>query len=279
LAPVAGVASTARGVYASARPIIQCKAVVGATEFINDWILGGDGWLAPIICAPFVGSFAGVLIARVPEGHGVVLGRSACPACGHKLGAADLVPLASFAALRGRCRWCGGAIGWFHPLVELAALATAIWAACAGARGALLWAGCALGWTLLTLGWIDARCQRLPDVLTLPLVLAGLAEAVFLEPEAVMGRAAGAAAGYLGFWALAWMFRRIRGREGLGMGDAKLLAAGGAWLGAWLLPDVLLLAAGTALAYALRRGRPDPTEKLPFGPFLAAGIWAMWLYG
>ncbi len=252
---------------------------MGAVAFINGWILSGGGWLAPVLCAPFVGSFAGVLIARVPEGRSVVWGRSACQACGHALGAAELVPLASFAALCGRCRWCRGAIGWFHPLVELAALGVTVWAASAGERGALLWAGCALGWTLLTVGWIDARCQRLPDFLTLPLVLTGLAEAVLLEPEAVAGRAAGAAAGYLGFWALAWVFRRVRGRDGLGLGDAKLLAAGGAWVGAWLLPDVLLLAAGTALIYALRRGRPDPTERVPFGPFLAVGIWVMWLYG
>jgi leader peptidase (prepilin peptidase)/N-methyltransferase len=252
---------------------------VGGVELINGWILSVDGWLGPLLCAPFVGSFAGVLIARVPEGRGVVWGRSECQACGHALGVADLVPLASFAALRGRCRWCGGAIGWFHPLVEFSALAVAVWAALAGARGALLWVSCALGWTLLALGWIDARCQRLPDFLTLPLVLAGLAAAALLEPEALAGRAAGAAAGYLGFWALAWAFRRMRGREGLGMGDAKLLAAGGAWVGAWLLPDVLLLAAGSALIYALRRGRPDPAARVPFGPFLAVGIWIMWLYG
>jgi leader peptidase (prepilin peptidase)/N-methyltransferase len=231
------------------------------------------------MCAPFVGSFAGVLIARVPEGRGVVWGRSACGACGHALEVADLVPLLSFAALRGRCRWCGRKIGWFHLWVELAALGVAVWATASGARGGLLWAGCALGWTLLTLGWIDARCQRLPDFLTLPLVLGGLFEAAMLEPDAVLGRAQGAAAGFLGFWLLAWLFRRLRGREGLGMGDAKLLAAGGAWVGAWLLPDVLLAAAGSALVFALRKGRVDRDARIPFGPFLGAGIWVVWLYG
>jgi len=251
---------------------------VGGVELINGWILGGGGWLAPVVCAPFVGSFCGVLIARVPVGRGVMWGRSACAACGHALGVAELVPLLSFAALRGRCRWCRAGIGAATLWVEIFALGVAVWAASAGERGGLLWAGCSLGWTLLTLGWIDTRCQRLPDFLTLPLVLGGLLEAALLEPEAVTERALGAAAGYVGFWVIAWVFRKLRGREGLGMGDAKLLAAGGAWVGAWLLSDVLLVAALTSLVYALRRGRPDPTEKVPFGPFLAAGIWVMWLY-
>jgi leader peptidase (prepilin peptidase)/N-methyltransferase len=86
-------------------------------------------------------------------------------------------------------------------------------------------------------------------------------------------------AGYLGFRLLGAVFRRLRGREGLGQGDAKLLAAGGAWVGAWQLPDVLLAAACSALAYAFRKGKPDAAERIPFGPFLAAGIWLMWLYG
>ena len=241
-----------------------------------------NGWLWPVLAAPFVGSFLGVLIARLPRGEGawrgVATGRSACPACGHRLGVRDLVPIASFLALRGRCRFCAAPIPRFHLWVELAALAVAAWAAGAGERGALLRAGCALGWTLLTLGWIDAGCLRLPDALTLPLILAGLAEAAVLEPETLTGRAAGAAVGYAGFRALAWAYRRLRGREGLGQGDAKLLAAGGAWVGGLLLPDVLLGAALVGLAWALRRGRPDAAERVPFGPFLAGGIWLVWLY-
>jgi leader peptidase (prepilin peptidase)/N-methyltransferase len=272
-----GVASRAGGVYGSAYSVM-CKAVVGGVELINGWILG-DGWVAPVLCAPILGSFAGVLIARVPEGRGVAWGRSACGACGHALGVRDLVPIASFVALRGRCRFCGAPIGWLHLWVELAALGLAIWAAASGETGALLWTGCALGWTLLILGWIDARCQRLPDFLTLPLLLAGLCEAVLLEPDAAMERAVGAGAGYLGFWLLGRLFWRLRGREGLGQGDAKLLAAGGAWVGAWLLPDVLLAAACSALVYAFRKGKPVPGERIPFGPFLAAGIWVIWLYG
>lgn len=231
-----------------------------------------------MVCAPFVGSFAGVLIARLPAGRGVVWGRSACEACGRALGARDLVPLASFLVLRGKCRLCGARIAQGHFWVEVAALGIAAWAAASGEEGALLWAACGLGWTLLTLGWIDAVCQRLPDVLTLPLILAGLAEAALLEPDALLGRALGAMFGYVGFRALALGYRRLRGREGLGQGDAKFLAAGGAWVGGALLPDVILVAAVVALVYALRRLRFDTREKIPFGPFLGVGVWVVWLY-
>ncbi len=99
-----------------------------------------------------------------------------------------------------------------------------------------------------------------------------------MEPETLTARAVGAACGYTGFALLAWAYRRLRGREGLGLGDAKLLAAGGAWLGAALLPDVLLAAAGTAILWALRRGPVDPAARVPFGPFLGAGIWVIWLW-
>ena len=247
-----------------------------AVELINGRDVGG--WLLPVLFAPFAGSFMGVLIARVPAGRGVVRGRSACDACGHVLGARDLVPLLSFVALRGRCRFCAAPVARFHLVIELCALTVAVWAVAAGERGGLLWASCALGWTLLTLGWIDAVCLRLPDALTLPLLLAGLAEAALLEPETLTGRAIGAAAAYTGLSLLAWTYRRLRGRDGLGQGDAKLLAAGGAWVGGLLLPDVLLGAALAGLVWALRRLRPDPAERVPFGPFIAASVWLVWLY-
>ena len=252
-----------------------------AVELINgrDFLAPDLGpWLWPVLAAPFVGSFLGVLIARIPAGRGVVRGRSACDACGHALGAPDLVPIVSFVALRGRCRFCGAAIARSHLWVELSAVTIALWAAASGESGALLWAGCALGWTLLGLAWIDAVSLRLPDVLTLPLLLAGLTEAAALEPDALAGRVVGAVSAYAGLWLLAWVYRRLRGREGLGMGDAKLLAAAGAWVGGLLLPDVLLGAALAGLAWALRRGRPDPDERVPFGPFIAASTWLVWLY-
>ncbi len=236
-------------------------------------------WLPPLLCAPFIGSFVGVLVDRVPRGEDFAWGRSACRSCGHVLGVADLVPVLSYVALRGRCRHCGAPIGVMHVWVELAAVAVAASAAAGGAGGALLWESCGLGWALLALGWIDALCQRLPDFLTLPLVLAGLGEALWLEPDALLSRLLGAVLGYCGFRVLAYCYLRLRAREGLGQGDAKLLAAGGAWVGLAALPELLLVAAMAGLVFALRKGRVEPDIRVAFGPFLAAGIWLLWLYG
>ncbi len=255
-------------------------------ELINVWnspdaASGAWSWLAPVLVGPFIGSFLGVLIVRLPEGRPVVVGRSACSSCGHVLGPAELVPVVGYLVLRGRCRSCGRPIGRFHLAVELAALAVAAWAACLS-NGDLLWASCALGWALLAAGWTDARSQRLPDMLTLPLLLAGLAEACALEPDALLDRALGALAGYVIFRALAFAYRRLRAREGLGQGDAKLLAAGGAWVGLAALGDVILAAAIAALGWAvllrLRGRQVDASTRIPFGPFLAFGIWLGWLY-
>jgi leader peptidase (prepilin peptidase)/N-methyltransferase len=166
--------------------------------------------------------------------------------------------------------------------IELAAVAIAAWAASVDADPAWLWADCTLGWTLLALGWIDWRAFILPDALTLPLVLAGLAATFWLQPETLTAHAAAAALGYLLFRAIAWGYRRLRGRDGLGEGDAKLMAAAGAWVGLTALSSVLLggalltLAAG--LISALWRGRGlRATTRLPFGPGLCAALWIVWL--
>jgi leader peptidase (prepilin peptidase)/N-methyltransferase len=234
-------------------------------------------WL-PLAVAPFVGSFLGVVILRLPRRGAIVLSRSACDHCGTVLRPRDLVPLASFALRRGRCHHCGGAIGWFHPAVEAAALGIAIWAVLASATPQLAWASCLLGWCLLTLAWIDALSMLLPDILTLPLLLAGLGLA---DPANVFWHALGAAGGYLGLGCVAWCYHALRGRQGLGEGDAKLLAAAGAWLGVAALPWVVLLAAlgglGWALFLAVRGRTVEATTALPFGPFLAAATWLLWL--
>ncbi|MDB5395016.1 MAG: type 4 prepilin peptidase 1 [Rhodospirillales bacterium] len=238
-------------------------------------------WLAPVILSPFVGSFLGVLIRRLPAGEDVVAGRSHCESCGRALGPVELVPLLNYLILRGKCRHCGGRIGLFHPAIELAALAVAVWAACVD-DGARLWADCVLGWTLLALGWIDARHMVLPDVLTLPLILAGLGFALIAEPDRILDHAAGAAVGWLIFWAVARLYRALRRREGLGEGDAKLLAAAGAWVTWSGLGAVMLLAAVTglliALAGRLRGGSLAAATAIPFGPPLAFAIWVVWLY-
>jgi len=235
-----------------------------------------------LVAAPVIGSFLGTLISRTAAGEGFVAGRSRCEACGHTLGPSELVPLVSFAIQRGRCRACQAPIRRFHLHVELAALLVPATALLAGEDGALLAAGCVLGWTLLALAWIDVLTLRLPDALTLPLVLAGLAEALWLDPEALTDRALGAALGYTAFRLLAWAYRLLRGRDGLGQGDAKLLAAAGAWLGAAMLADVVLVAAVGGLLFAgllALAGRPvNGSTRLPFGPFLAVGVWSTWLF-
>lgn len=239
----------------------------------------GLAFLAAVALA--FGSFVGVVVERLPAG-GTILGRSRCRSCGRILAARDMIPLASFLWQRGRCRQCGAAQGAIHPFVELAALGLALWAWTA-ADGWLLWASCGLAWTLLALALIDYKHQLLPDALTLPLVAAGLAVAALVHGAAILDNVLGAAAGYAIFAAVAWSYRRWRGREGLGGGDAKLLAALGAWDGATGLPSVVLLASLLALAVALARralsrgGGLD--ERVSFGPALAAAGWLVWLYG
>ncbi len=233
--------------------------------------------------APFIGSFLGVLIRRLPEGRPVSLARSNCEACGVTLTPSELVPLASYLLQRGRCRRCGVAIDPFHPLIETAALVITLWAILVETDTTRLWADCLLGWTLLTLGWIDWRSMRLPDALTLPLLLSGLLVTLAIQPEAITGHAAGAAAGYLALRVVAWCYRRVRGREGIGAGDAKLLGATGAWLGLAWLPMVLLLAAllglGAAACLSLAGRRLRADTALPFGPCLALAFWLIWLHG
>lgn len=238
-------------------------------------------WIWPLLAAPLIGSLLGVLILRLPAGRPVGIARSACETCGAPVAAYDLVPLLSFAALRGRCRRCAAAIAPFHWQVELAAVLVPVSALLAGLLGAPLWAACAAGWTLLALAWIDANCMLLPDALTLPLLLAGLAASWWLEPDALADRALAAALGWLALFLLAWAYRRLRGRDGLGDGDAKLLGALGAWVGLSGISTVLLGAALAGLLWAgLLRWRGAAIgagTALPFGPFLALAGWVVLL--
>ena len=239
------------------------------------------GW-SLVAAAPFVGSFLGLVVQRLPDGLAIAWARSRCEKCGVRLRARDLVPVFSWLAARGRCRYCGHPHGWFYPGIELAALTVAVTAVVAdGGEGT--WLDCLFGWWLLTLAWIDVRRGLLPDALTLPLVLAGLAAAVALDPDQLTDRTLGAALGYLSLVAIAVLYRWWRGRDGLGHGDAKLLAASGAWLGATALPQVILWAALAALVAALclrlAGVRLGARSALPFGPFLALSTWVLWLSG
>jgi leader peptidase (prepilin peptidase)/N-methyltransferase len=238
------------------------------------------GWLFLLLAAPFVGSFLGVLATRLPQEKSFVFGRSACPRCGHQLSARDLVPILSWAAQRGRCRYCGEHIEWFYPLMEVAALLIAI-SAVLVFSGWQLWVSCLFGWMLLAIAATDYLYMIVPDRLALPLIPAGLTVAYFAEPDSLAQHALAAAIGYLAFFAIARLYRWLRKREGLGMGDAKLLAASGAWVSIIGLPSVVFLGAATALLCVLAArtfGRQFSShDPLPFGTFLCLATWLVWL--
>ncbi|MCA1938651.1 MAG: A24 family peptidase [Dechloromonas sp.] len=200
--------------------------------------------------------------------------RSRCPHCGHQISLLENIPLLSYLLiLRGKCSGCAAPISMRYPLVEAltgAFSAYAVWhfGYTAAAAGALL-----LGWALIALTFIDFDTQLLPDSITLPLIWLGLAfnltgTYTTLEPAVI-----GAMAGYLVLWSIFWLFKLATGKEGMGYGDFKLLAALGAWLGWQSLPAVILLSSlvgaivGICLIVLARHGRNVP---IPFGPYLAA---------
>ena len=227
-----------------------------------------DVGLALAAIGACVGSFVGTLGRRVPEDwRGALAGRSACPACGTRLTARDLVPLLSWLALRGRCRHCDGRIAGYYPLVELASAGIGL---ASGITGMPLAAP--LGWCFLALALIDLRTGLLPDALTLPLTASGLA----LNPT--IDALIGAGLGFLALWSIAALYHRLRHREGLGLGDAKLMAAAGAWLGWQGLPWVLLLGSlGTLIAARLAQRDLTATTAVALGPGLAAATWCVYL--
>ena len=224
-----------------------------------------------------VGSFANVCIHRIPEGRSVVTPPSRCPDCGARIRAWDNIPVLSYVALLGRCRACGTRISARYPAVEAAnGLAYALLAATRGPSWQTL-VSMALVTALLILSLIDLDHQILPNVITLPGIAAGVA-ASFLpgSPLSPWASAAAAAGGYLALLAVAKGYEALRGREGLGQGDWKMVAMLGAFLG-WpkmLLAVFLASVAGTLVGLSLVafRGR-DFQHKLPLGTFLgAAGI-------
>ncbi|KVR03902.1 peptidase A24 [Burkholderia ubonensis] len=208
--------------------------------------------------------------------------RSACPHCGHVLRAWENIPLVSYLLQRGRCRRCGHAIGARYPLIECAGalLAAGSLAAFGPTMAALAAFGlCA---ALLAMSAIDIQTGYLPDSMTLPLLWAGLALNLGGTFASLRAAVIGAMAGYLFLWSIYWLFRWLRGIEGIGFGDLKLLAALGAWMGWAALPQVVLFAAVTGAIVGLVatwRGRMRFEEPIPFGPFLAAGGAATLFFG
>lgn len=229
------------------------------------------------------GSFIATLAIRWPEGRSVTRGRSACDACGKALKAHELMPVLSFVLQRGRCRDCGAAIRPSHLLVELLALVIGVSAALAASTPLEAAAGAMFGWLLLTLAALDLTAFWLPNLLTGALAATGLATGLLGIGAPLMDRLIGGAAGFGALWAVAMLYRSVRGRHGLGGGDPKMFGGIGLWLGWQALPLVLLLASVLGLAAAaallLLGRRVDGTTRLPFGVLLAAGAFAVWLSG
>lgn len=243
-----------------------------------------------------VGSFLNVVIHRLPkmlarewhaqcaelkgeqtantEVYNLVVPRSACPHCGHKITALGNIPLVSYLLLRGKCKGCGAHISMRYPIVEALSGLLSGFVAWHFGFGLAAFAALLFVWMLLALTFIDADTQLLPDDITLPLLWLGLLfnlSGTFVDLHSAV---VGALAGYLTLWGVYWLFKLITGKEGMGYGDFKLLAAIGAWLGWQMLPLVILLSSvvgavvGITLIIAARHGRNIP---IPFGPYLAGG--------
>lgn len=211
----------------------------------------------------------------------MIAGRSACDTCGHGLGAAELIPLVSALLLRGKCRHCGAAIDQRHLVIELAAalvgaIALGVSPGFAGLTGAVF------GWFLIALIALDTTHYWLPDRLTLPLLVIGLACGLANSDPPLADRLWGAAAGYSSLAAIAFLYRRLRGRDGLGGGDPKLLGAIGAWLGWQALPFILLggslLGLAIVLVRWLRGQEVSATDRLPLGALMAVAAFPAWMW-
>lgn len=235
----------------------------------------GAGVLLAGLIGLIVGSFIATLVLRWPAGRSV-LGRSQCDGCHRPLRAWELVPLLSALAGRGKCRTCGARIDPFHSFVEAgAALIGVVALALIPATAGWLWA--LFGWMLLPLALLDARHFWLPDRLGASLAVAGLLLAGPMLGTGLLDRWIGAVAGGSILAAIAWAYRRVRGGDGMGGGDPKLVAAIGAWIGWQALPSMFLLASvgGILWALAQRKGdQPLGQRRVPFGLFACTAAWA-----
>ena len=257
------------------------------------------------ILGALIGSFLNVVILRLPpmlehdwrcqcrelleldpdasdRPPGIVVSRSKCPKCGHAIAAWENVPLVSYLALGGKCSACNTRISFRYPLVEIltAVLFTVtIWHFGANLQGAtaLLLTG-----YLIVMAAIDIDHQLLPDNLTLPLMWAGLLLNLGAVHTDLSSSVIGAIAGYIVLWSVYQLFRLLTGKEGMGYGDFKLLAALGAWMGWQLLPLIVLLSSVVGAVVGLllmSTGRLKRDKPMPFGPFIAAAGWIALIWG
>jgi leader peptidase (prepilin peptidase)/N-methyltransferase len=266
------------------------------TEPLATWLVSGTVGLC-------VGSFLNVVIHRLPKmldrgwraqcaelsgepppelpPYNLITPRSECPACGHRIAAFENIPVLSFLFLRGRCSACAAPISARYPVIELLTGALTIAAVLRFGVTPTAAAACLLIWSLIALTFIDFDTQLLPDSITLPLLWSGLLANVagFVPGVSLRDAVVGAIAGYVALWTIYWLFKLVRGKEGMGYGDFKLLAALGAWLGWQMLPLIVLLSsfvgALIGIGLVVFRGR-DHQIPLAFGPYLAiAGVIAL----
>ena len=267
-------------------------------------LLQGSASLTAICCGLLgllVGSFLNVVVHRLPKMmeadwraqcaelrgetpeaapvYNLVVPRSACPQCGHRISALENVPLLSWLMLRGKCRGCGAPISARYPAVEALTGILSAYAAWHFGFGWALAGSLVFVWALTAAAFIDLDTTLLPDDITLPLLWAGLLLNLRDTFVPLQSAVIGAAAGYLSLWLVYWGFKLLTGKEGMGFGDFKLLGAIGAFLGWKMLPAVILLSSvvgavvGVSLIVFARHNRATP---IPFGPYLAAaGVIAM----
>ncbi|MCE9969669.1 A24 family peptidase [Aeromonas salmonicida] len=254
-----------------------------------------------------IGSFLNVVIHRLPimlerewqaeyrsyfssdtpqpeadERYNLMVPRSCCPHCNHPITTLENIPLLSWLWLKGRCRGCQAAISARYPLVELLTALLSVVVATTLTPGWGTLAALLLTWVLVALTFIDLDKMLLPDQLTLPLLWGGLLFNLLGGYVPLGDAVIGAMAGYLVLWSLYWAFKLLTGKEGMGYGDFKLLAALGAWLGWQALPIVLLLSSlvGAIFGIGLILLRNHHQSKpIPFGPYLAIAGWIALLWG
>ncbi|MEM9575094.1 MAG: prepilin peptidase, partial [Pseudomonadota bacterium] len=197
-----------------------------------------------------VGSFLATLIVRWPLGKSITTGRSKCDSCEKQLAPSELIPVVSYVWQKGRCVDCGEAINTHHLAIELtSALVGAL--ALYVAPNIIGLAGAFFGWLLLTLASLDAEHQWLPDRLTAILAISGISSALIIRDPILVDRIIGGLVGYFSLALIAIAYRKLRGREGLGGGDPKMLAGIGIWLGWQYLPIVLIGASVTGLVLVI----------------------------
>jgi leader peptidase (prepilin peptidase)/N-methyltransferase len=253
-----------------------------------------------------VGSFLNVVIYRIPamiereeraycrellegeppaesEPFNLATPNSRCPHCGHAIRAWENIPIISYVALRGRCSACGAGISLRYPIIETVSAALAVYLGIIfGGASFTLLAALVFTWSLLALTMIDIDTMLLPDSITLPLLWLGLLLNLFGVFVPLQEAVIGAMVGYGVLWSVFWLFKLVTGKEGMGYGDFKLLAALGAWLGWKALPMIVLLSSlvgailGIMLMYLQQRGRDIP---MPFGPYLAIAGWIALVWG